>query len=98
MPNNRKTYIGLMGNLLPVGEKLFAANEFGHPASLAAYLGGRYQSRPTSARKPEPPVRQYAPTLDADRINAINRANMERLMPPPMVPLPGQPYPPQPNR
>lgn len=104
MPNNRKVYIALVGNLLDTGERLFTANEFGHPASLAVYLNGRYQSRSASIGIPEPPMRHYDPTLDMDYINAINQANMRRLMEPTTgaqpyrLPVPGQPYPPQPNR
>jgi len=41
-PNSRQVYIGLVGNLLPVGEKLFNSDEHGHPSSLLEYLGQRY--------------------------------------------------------
>ncbi len=91
MPNNRKVYLGLVGNLMDTGERLFAVNELGHPVSLATYLSDRYPSRSASVRIPEPPMRRYDPTLDVDRINAINRANRERMMQQPSVPQPAMP-------
>ncbi len=37
-PKSRRVYVGLVGNLLLVGERLFARDEHGHPLSLAACL------------------------------------------------------------
>ena len=103
-PNSRKVYIGLVGNLLPVGEKLFARNELGHPMSLAAYLSGQYAQRGNEAGLAGAPIYQPDPVLEVERINAMNRANMQRMMQPPMVPqpyqppVPGAPQPPQPHQ
>lgn len=104
-PNSRKIYVGLVGNLLPVGEKLFARNEHGHPRSLAAYLSGRYMRRGNDAGRAGASMYQADELLDNKRINAINRRNMQRVMPPtdtkpdqppvPGVPKPHQPYQPR---
>jgi hypothetical protein len=98
-PNNRKIYIGLVGNLIESGEKLFAADEFGHPASLAVYLAGKYQT-PTFdaalAGRPGYPD----PIVELNRINAINRANRDRMTQPPPMPgvsQPNTPYAPRPG-
>jgi hypothetical protein len=102
--NSRKVYIGLVGNLLPVGEKLFARNEHGHPMSLAAYLSGMYAPRSSNTGLARSPIYQPDPILEAERINAINQANMRRMMQPPTVPqayqppVPGVPQPPQPHQ
>lgn len=90
-PNNRKVYIGLVGNLLPVGEKLFVQNELGHPMSLAAFLSGQYAPRRGESGLAGAPIYQPDPLLEAERINAINQANMRRMMQPPMAPQPYQP-------
>ena len=86
-PNSRRIFVGLMGNLLPVGERLFAANEFGHPASLAPHLSRRYRRKSASRLPARSPYRTDTPG-EVERLNAINRANMERLMrsPAPDVP------------
>jgi len=100
-PNSRRGYIGLVGNLLPVGEKLFARDEMGHPASLAAHLAGQYGPRSTDLGRAGTPRYQGDPFLDAERINAMNRANMQRMMQPPTAPQPYPPPgpgPPQPNQ
>ncbi|MFP4140769.1 MAG: transglutaminase family protein [Phycisphaerae bacterium] len=103
-PNSRKVYIGLVGNLLPVGEKLFARSEDGHPMSLAAYLSGQYAPRSSNTGLARSPIYQHDPVLEAERINAINQANMRRMMQPPMAPQPHQPpvpgagQPPQPHQ
>jgi hypothetical protein len=89
-PNNRQAYIGLVGNLLTVGERLFAANEFGHPASLAAYLPYRYRMKPDTALSARSPY-HVDPLDEIERINALNRADMERLTRPPTMPQPYQP-------
>jgi hypothetical protein len=72
-PRSRKIYIGLVGNLLPVGESLFAANEHGHPVSLANYLSARYRPR-SAASAP-----QRDPFAEIDQINAINARNRQLL-------------------
>lgn len=101
-PNSRKVYIGLVGNLLPVGEKLFVQNELGHPMSLASFLSGQYTPRRSEAGLAGAPIYQPDPFLEAERINAINQANMRRMMQPPMPPQPYQPpvpgMPPQPHQ
>ena len=88
-PNSRKVYMGLVDNLLPVGEKLFARNEHGHPASLAAYLAGRYRPRVTGPAGRS--VYQRDPIAEVERLNAINRRNMQRLMRTPKPPRPHRP-------
>jgi hypothetical protein len=103
-PNSRKVYIGLVGNLMPLGEKLFARNEHGHPMSLAVYLSGMYAPRSSTTGLARSPIYQPDPILEAERINAINQANMRRMMQPPTVPqpyqppVPGVPQPPQPHQ
>ena len=82
-PNNRKIYVGLVESLVPQGEKLFASNEIGHPLSLGQYLVGKYQPL---HHNPGP----ADPFAEAERINAINRGNMERTIP--SMPQGPQPY------
>jgi len=95
-PNSREVYIGLVGNLMPVGEKLFARSEHGHPLSLAAYLSGLYATG-GRANLAGGPLRETDPLWEVERINASNRANMQRMMQPPMAgqayqpPVPGAP-------
>jgi hypothetical protein len=102
-PNSRKVYIGLVGNLLPVGERLFVPSELGHPMSLAAFLSGQYAPRRSEAGLAGAPIYQPDLLLEVERINAMNRANMQRMMQPPMPPqpyqppVPGVPQPPQPR-
>jgi len=93
-PNNRKAYINLVGNLIETGEHLFAGNEHGHPASLAAYLAGRYRPRAAHGGLPNRPVYRNDPFAEVERINAINRRNMQRMMQPPVpsVPQPHRPH------
>jgi hypothetical protein len=95
MPNNRKIYINLVGHLIGTGERLFSGNEFGHPASLAAYLAGKYPLRVGGIDVPVSPRDRTDPLAEIEAINAMNRANMERTMPP-VVPTPGIPQPPSP--
>ena len=83
-PKSRKVYIGLVGNLLPVGEKLFAPNEHGHPVSLAAYLSGLYARRRNEAGLAGAPAHRADPLFEVERINAINRRNMQRMTQPPV--------------
>jgi len=104
-PKSRKVYVGLVGSLLPVGEKLFMRGEHGHPVSLAAYLTSRYQPRVVRSGGPaRRPAFRRDPIAELDRINAENRAAMRRLMQPPVPPqaqqpsAPGAPQPPQPHR
>jgi hypothetical protein len=109
-PNSRKAYMGLFDSLMECGEKLFGEEEAGHPAALAASLAGRYQppgaglAGPRAAGADGRSPLHRDPLEDIDRINAINRANMERLAQPPgfpqsyQPPVPGLPPPPQPNR
>jgi hypothetical protein len=80
-PNNRNTYINLVGDLVSIGERLFDPNEHGHPAALAAYLADKYQPRFSEAR-PSGPQRQADPLAEFEAVNAMNRANMARMMPP----------------
>ena len=89
-PNSREVYMGLVGTLMPVGEKLFARSEHGHPLSLAAYLSGMYAPG-GRAGLAGGPAYEPDPLLEVERIDAINRANMQRMMPPPMAPQPYQP-------
>jgi len=99
-PNNRKAYINLVGNLIATGENLFAANEHGHPASLAAYLAGRYRLPRSIVQAPGPGY-PADPLAELEAINAMNRANLPPTtqgQPParPGYPQPGpmQPTPP----
>jgi len=87
-PDSRKIYMGLVGNLLPVGERLFERSEQGHPISLAAYLGARYRGAVPGSTGAG---RTRDGLGEVERINAINRANMRRLMQPP-TPLHPQQY------
>jgi len=80
-PSSRKIYLGLVDNLLPVGEKLFARNEHGHPVSLGVYLSGRYAPRKHDAGLARFPIRQADPFPDIQRINEINRRYMQRMQP-----------------
>jgi len=91
MPNNRKVYIALVGHLVETGERLFAPNEHGHPASLAAYLAGHYRSHAAHAGLPNRPIYRNDSFAEVERINAINQRNMQRMMQPPMVPQAYQP-------
>jgi len=104
MPNNRQVYIALVGRLVETGERLFAPNEHGHPASLAAYLAGRYQPHAAHAGLPNRPIYRNRSFAEVERINAINRRNMQRMMQPRAVPQrhqppgPGAEQPPQPHQ
>ncbi len=91
MPNNRKVYIGLVANLVETGEQLFNGEEIGHPAYFGAFLAARYAPRERGPIVSESPVHHPDPFAETERTNAMNRANMERLMPP-AVPPPQQPY------
>ena len=103
-PNSRKIYIGLVGNLMGTGEKLFTHNEHGHPASLGMHLAGRY--RRASVRPGPPRALPHLPdwASEVERINAINRSRAQQMMMTPTLPqpyqppVPGQPYQPQPYR
>jgi len=100
-PRSRKVYTGLAGTLVETGERLFAPNEHGHPASLGAYLAARY-GRPALGRGPIlPPTRRRRDGLtELERINALNRELRSRLTapaPPPAPPAP-TPIPPHPRR
>lgn len=88
-PKSRKIYVGLVGNLLPVGEKLFAGNEFGHPYSLSRHLSARYMS--VQQRQEARRRRTAALAAQTERINAENQARMRRLMQPPTPPRPYRP-------
>jgi len=91
-PNSRKIYVGLAGNLVAAGERLFAPNEHGHPASLGAYLAGRYLSPGTrtgaagSGRTARPD-----PLAELERVTELNRRNMQRLRRQPTRPQPYRP-------
>jgi len=91
-PNSRKIYVGLAGNLVATGERLFAPNEHGHPASLGAYLAGRYLSpgTPTGATG-SGRTRRPDPLAELERINELNRRNMQRLRHPAAPPQPHRP-------
>ena len=91
-PKSRKIYLGLTGNLVAAGERLFTPGEHGHPASLGAYLVGRYRS-PYGGTRAAGPWRTVRadPLAEIERINAINRRNMQRIMNPPTAPKPYQP-------
>lgn len=91
VPSNRHVYMGLVGHLLQTGERLFGPNEHGHPASLGAYLTGRYRPRIISESPMRSPGLYSDPLAELERINAINRANMRRMILPPGVPRPGWP-------
>jgi len=90
-PNSRQIYIGLVGHLMGTGEKLFAGNEHGHPASLARHLAGRYAR--ASVRPGPPRALPHLPdwASEAGRINAINRSRVQQMMTPPTLPQPYQP-------
>jgi len=90
-PCSRKIYMGVMDALIPVGEKLFARNELGHPISLAAYLSSRYAPRGNATGLARSLIHRPAPFADVQRLNEINRRNMQRMMHPPMAPVPYQP-------
>lgn len=91
VPSNRNVYVGLVGHLLQTGERLFGPNEHGHPASLGVYLTGRYRPGIISESPMRSPGRYSDPFAEVERIDAINRANMRRMMQPPGVPAPGYP-------
>lgn len=103
-PRSRKIYLGLVDTLIPVGEKLFTRDELGHPMSLAAYLGGRYAPCGNDTGLGRSPIYRPDPFADVQRLNEINRRNMQPMMQPPTVPqpyhppVPGVPQPPQPHQ
>ena len=103
-PSCRKVYIGLLGSLLPVGEKLFARNEHGHPATFAAYLAGRYQPAVPGVASPGGPRRYRDPIEEAERVDAFNRETIRSILRPTPQPQPqgavpvGQPRAQQPKR
>ncbi len=72
--------------------------------SLTVYLSGMYAPRSSNSGLARLPNYQPDPFLEAERINAMNRANMRRMMQPPMAPQPYQPpvpgagQPPQPHQ
>ncbi len=84
--------ISLAGHLLAAGERLFTPGEHGHPYSLGAYLAGRYRAIPARTSSASSPRTARAdPLAEIERINAINRRNMQRIMNPPTAPKPYQP-------
>jgi len=94
-PSSRKIYIGLLGNLLPVGERLFARNEHGHPATFAVYLAGLYRPGVPGVALPGGPRRYHDPIEEAERVDAFNRETMQHIMKPALQPQP-QPHGPAP--
>jgi hypothetical protein len=82
-PRSRRVYIGLVGNLLPVGELLFAPNEHGHPMTLASYLQGQYRPASHSVSSPT-----HDPFLEIERLNAINARNRQLIDNPPAPTMP----------
>ncbi|MCL2641684.1 MAG: hypothetical protein FWD53_12620 [Phycisphaerales bacterium] len=66
-PNHRQTYKESLGSILLRGESLFDPNEQGHPYTLHAHLASIFRQ-------------EIDHLAEAERIDAINRANMERAM------------------
>jgi len=80
-PTHRQAYIESVPPFLWRGESLFEAAEQGHPNSLAHHLVARQGLLRTDSSDFEPPpVRRPDPMAEWERINAINRANRDRLM------------------
>lgn len=94
LPTSRKVYICLVGHLMWKGERLFDPNEHGHPNLLGGYLvtRQRQRSRAASAFDPPPVYRRPNPLAELERINALNRASMQRMTQPPHQPRLPQPY------
>ena len=91
-PKSRKIYLGLTGNLVAAGERLFTPGEHGHPASLGAYLVGRYRTRNTRRPTNLAPTAHRSILGDTDEFEAMNRRNMQRHKQRSLPPPPPQPY------
>lgn len=104
-PKSRKIYIGLVGNLLPVGEELFARTENGHPLSLVAFL--RTASTPGEGDESGPRTGRYAETTPSPMPSASRRsavASVPQMKQSPVrprayrPPVPGAPQPRHPHQ
>ena len=99
-PNHRYCFRESIRALVWRGEQLFEPYETGHPATMAQWLTSMYL-RPTqgptamSQTPYQPPVNRMDPMAEIERINAMNRANLQPQMPGVPHPVtPGMPQPP----